>query len=73
MEKDNFSVKNILLNIDKGNVKKCQDRFQENGKITSDSDKNEISDQATSENHKIHKPKAIRPLIGKGVKILELY
>lgn len=56
MEKDNFSVQNILLNIDKSNA--CRENLQENG---SDSGKNE----GMSKNYKIHKPQPIRPILGK--------
>lgn len=64
MEKDNFSVKNILLNVKKNNESTLQEKLQENGRF-SDNGKSEEIDQSISKNYKIHKPKAIRPLIGK--------
>lgn len=65
MEKDNSSVKNILLNIEKDNINKLQDNIQENRKI-SDSGENEVVN--TTNSFRIHKPKPIRPLIGKRFK-----
>lgn len=57
MEKDSFSVKNILLSVEKTDLSKRN----ENGKTEVKEDSDSIN---VSKSHKIHKPKPIRPLIG---------